>query len=116
MIFYVYHLNCSVKFPFIPRVYLIFIKQKPNDLYIFYNIVLETTWCHSHHVRAFGCRVSSHFEGLPVYFFFHFFIPIYEVFIKMYEIETQIMQISDLRVIVNCHSLHLILDSAILVC
>ena len=31
----------------------------------------------------------------------------------MYEIETQIMQVSDLRVTVTCHIINLILDSAI---
>ena len=48
--------------------------------------------------------------------FFQFFIFIYEVFIKIQEIETQIMVISDLRVIVRCHSIHFILLSASLVC
>ena len=40
----------------------------------------------------------------------------YDVFIKIHEIETQLMLISDFRVIIVCHSIHFILLSASLVC
>ena len=55
----------------------------------------------------FGCRDASNFVDLPIQFF-HFLIPIYDVFIKIHEILTQIMLMSDFRVIVHCHSIHLI--------
>ena len=47
---------------------------------------------------------------------FPFFIPTYEVFIKIHEIENQIILISDFRVVVHCQSIHLILISASWIC
>ena len=41
------------------------------------------------HVRAFGCRDTSHFFVE----FFHFFNPIYEFFNKIHEIGNQIILI-----------------------
>ena len=58
-------------------------------------------------VRIFGCRDTSNFVDLPIQFF-HFFIPIYDVFIEIHEIVTQIMLMSDFGVTVHCHSIHLI--------
>ena len=62
----------------------------------------------------FGCRDTSHFVDLPFNFPL-FFIPI-DVFIKIHEIVTQFMLLSDLSVVVHGHSIHLILLTAFLVC
>ena len=46
-----------------------------------YIIALATIWCHFQHGRTYGCRDTGQFVGLPIEFF-HFFIPIYCIFIK----------------------------------
>ena len=74
---------------------------------------MMVNYCTSNHLmpflacKDFGRRAASNFVDLPIQFF-HFFIPIYDVFIEIHEIVTQIMLMSDFRVIVHCHSIHLI--------